>query len=208
MLSRFWLQNITCKCIFNINGCISTSALTTYLIYTIANHINYRINNGFLREAIYEYSDVRRCRGHREYLQIGHKEPDPHRTGQELTTKVREETLRLSILNSRWEPVEERTKGERGALSHLGGWTFHEAKRQRMNVSKNVTCIPVLCLPVWLLLVTLDSKYSKLNGYCGYSHVLDTELNSLHMLSYLISLDIHVNVWNGIISTLSDKVGS
>ena len=77
-----------------------------------------------------------------------------------------------------------------------------------MNVSKNVTCIPVLCLPVWLLLVTLDSKYSKLNGYCGYSHVLDTELNSLHTLSYLISLDIHVNVWNGIISTLSDKVGS
>lgn len=124
MLSRFWLQNITCKCIFNINGCISTSALTTYLIYTIANHINYRINNGFLREAIYEYSDVRRCRGHREYLQIGHKEPDPHRTGQELTTKVREETLRLSILNSRWEPVEERTKGERGALSHLGGGHF------------------------------------------------------------------------------------
>jgi len=63
--------------------------------------------------------------------------------------------------------MEEKTKGERGSFVTSGGWTFHEAKRQRMNAPKNVTCIPVLCLPVWLLPVTLDSKFSKLNGYYG-----------------------------------------
>lgn len=72
---------------------------------------------------------------------------------------------------------------------------IHEAKRQRTNAPKNVTCILVLCLPVWLLLVTLDPKYSELNGYYGYSHVLDTELSSLPTLSYLISMDIPLNVW-------------
>lgn len=44
-----WVQTITC--IFNINGCIPTSALMTCLIYMVAFHINYIINNGFFEKS-------------------------------------------------------------------------------------------------------------------------------------------------------------
>lgn len=91
--------------------------------------------------------------------------------------------------------MDKRTKGERGGFVTSGGWTFMKQRDKGRMPPKNVICILVLCLPVWLLLVTLDPKHSELNGYYGYSHVLDTELSSLHMLSYLISMDIPLNVW-------------
>lgn len=44
-----WVQTKTC--IFNINGYIPTSALMTYLIYMVAFHINYIINNGIFEKS-------------------------------------------------------------------------------------------------------------------------------------------------------------
>lgn len=147
-------------------------------------------------EAIYEYSDVRRFRGHWEYLQrlaLRNQRSSQLELARNWPLKQERNHLRLSILNSGWGAHGQRTKGRKG-LCHIWGMDIHEAKTQRANAPR---MSPASWSCVYLYgcyLVTLDPKYSELSGCMGT--VTCWTLNwALYTLSYLISMDIPLNVW-------------